>query len=207
MYTKKGRIVMRLKKVMAITLAAGVTVGSIAIAATSPLSSDSLKGAVSSVAPPAGDPGITGPSGGGSTATTAPTDAPTDQPTDAPTDKPTDAPATSTPKPTATPKPSVKKPAKVSATKKTIKGAKKKITVKIKKVSGAAGYQIQYSTKKNFSKAVKSKNVTKAAASKQVTLKNVKKGTYYVRVRAYKKSGSKKVYGSWSAKIKVKVTK
>ena len=199
MYTKKGRIVMRLKKVMAITLAAGLTVGSIAIAATSPLSSDSLKGAVSSVAPPAGDPGITGPSGGGSTATTAPTDAPTDQPTDAPTDKPTDAPATSTPKPTATPKPSVKKPAKVSATKKTIKGAKK--------ISGAAGQQIQYSTKKNFSKAVKSKNVTKAAASKQVTLKNVKKGTYYVRVRAYKKSGSKKVYGSWSAKIKVKVTK
>jgi outer membrane biosynthesis protein TonB len=206
MYTKKGRIVMRLKKVMAITLAAGLTVGSIAIAATSPLSSDSLKGAVSSVAPPAGDPGITGPSGGGSTATTAPTDAPTDQPTDAPTDKPTDAPATSTPKPTVkpTPKPSVKKPGKVSATKKTIKGAKKKITVKIKKVSGAAGYQIQYSTKKNFSKAVKSKNVTKAST---VTLKNVKKGTYYVRVRAYKKSGSKKVYGSWSAKIKVKVTK
>lgn len=197
---------MRLKKVMAITLAAGLTVGSIAIAATSPLSSDSLKGAVSSVAPPAGDPGITGPSGGGSTATTAPTDAPTDQPTDAPTDKPTDAPATSTPKPTVkpTPKPSVKKPGKVSATKKTIKGAKKKITVKIKKVSGAAGYQIQYSTKKNFSKAVKSKNVTKAST---VTLKNVKKGTYYVRVRAYKKSGSKKVYGSWSAKIKVKVTK
>lgn len=206
MYTKKGRIVMRLKKVMAITLAAGLTVGSIAIAATSPLSSDSLKGAVSSVAPPAGDPGITGPSGGGSTATTAPTDAPTDKPTDAPTDKPTDAPATSTPKPTVkpTPKPSVKKPGKVSATKKTIKGAKKKITVKIKKVSGAAGYQIQYSTKKNFSKAVKSKNVTKAST---VTLKNVKKGTYYVRVRAYKKSGSKKVYGSWSAKIKVKVTK
>lgn len=197
---------MRLKKVMAITLAAGLTVGSIAIAATSPLSSDSLKGAVSSVAPPAGDPGITGPSGGGSTATTAPTDAPTDQPTDAPTDKPTDAPATSTPKPTVkpTPKPSVKKPGKVSATKKTIKGAKKKITVKIKKVSGVAGYQIQYSTKKNFSKAVKSKNVTKAST---VTLKNVKKGTYYVRVRAYKKSGSKKVYGSWSAKIKVKVTK
>ncbi len=197
---------MRLKKVMAITLAAGLTVGSIAIAATSPLSSDSLKGAVSSVAPPAGDPGITGPSGGGSTATTAPTDAPTDKPTDAPTDKPTDAPATSTPKPTVkpTPKPSVKKPGKVSATKKTIKGAKKKITVKIKKVSGAAGYQIQYSTKKNFSKAVKSKNVTKAST---VTLKNVKKGTYYVRVRAYKKSGSKKVYGSWSAKIKVKVTK
>lgn len=189
---------MRLKKVMAITLAAGLTVGSIAIAATSPLSSDSLKGAVSSVAPPAGDPGITGPNGGGSTATTAPTDAPTDKPTDAPTDKPTDAPATSTPKP------SVKKPGKVSATKKTIKGAKKKITVKIKKVSGAAGYQIQYSTKKNFSKAVKSKNVTKAST---VTLKNVKKGTYYVRVRAYKKSGSKKVYGSWSAKIKVKVTK
>jgi outer membrane biosynthesis protein TonB len=206
MYTKKGRIVMRLKKVMAITLAAGLTVGSIAIAATSPLSSDSLKGAVSSVAPPAGDPGITGPNGGGSTATTAPTDAPTDKPTDAPTDKPTDAPATSTPKPTVkpTPKPSVKKPGKVSATKKTIKGAKKKITVKIKKVSGAAGYQIQYSTKKNFSKAVKSKNVTKAST---VTLKNVKKGTYYVRVRAYKKSGSKKVYGSWSAKIKVKVTK
>lgn len=212
-YAKKGRIVMRLKKVMAITLAAGLTVGSIAIAATSPLKSDSLKAAEASVAPPAaGEPGIVGPNGG-TTTTTAPTDAPSDAPTDAPTNAPSDAPTdapTTTPssKPTKTPSNSntVKKPAKPSVSKKTIKGAKKKITVKIKKVSGAAGYQIQYSTKKNFKKPT-SKNVSKSAASKQVTLKNVKKGTYYVRMRSYKKNGSKKVYSKWSATVKVKVTK
>lgn len=206
---------MRLKKVMAITLAAGLTVGSIAIAATSPLSSLKGEEPAASIAPPAVDPDIPKPDGG-STATTAPTasadasaeptasadasTAPSSQPS-APADK-TPAPPKKTPTPSKKPTP----PKKPAVSKKTIKGAKKKITVKIKKVAGAAGYQVQYSKKKNFSKPT-NKNVSKSAASKQVTLKNVKKGTYYVRMRAYKKNGSKKVYGKWSSAVKVKVTK
>ena len=51
------------------------------------------------------------------------------------------------------------KPAKVSL--KSVKAAKKgKVKVKYKKVSGAAGYQIQYSLKSNM-KSAKSKNNNK----------------------------------------------
>lgn len=92
------------------------------------------------------------------------------------------------------------KPAKVN-----LKGVKaqkgRKIKVSYKKVSGAAGYQIQYSTKSNM-KAAKSKTTKKLT----YTLKNLKKGKrYYVRVRAYNKG--KKAYGDWSKKKSVKVKK
>ena len=92
-----------------------------------------------------------------------------------------------------------------TASKPTLKNIKtRKVTVKIKKVSGASGYQIRYSLKSNMKS---SKTATTTSTTK--TLTNLKKGkTYYVQVRAYKKdSKGNRVYGSWSSKQKVKVTK
>lgn len=81
----------------------------------------------------------------------------------------------------------------------------KQIALKYKKVSGAKGYEISYSTDKNFKKSVTKKTTTRTSCN----LTKLKKGkTYYVRVRAYKKdSAGKKVYGSYSKVQKIKVTK
>lgn len=94
------------------------------------------------------------------------------------------------------------KPGKVKIT--YIKNQKgKKISAKWKKVSGAKGYQVQYSTNKSFKK--KKSKILKAS---KVTIKKLKKKkTYYFRVRAYKLSGGKKLYGKWSTVKKVKVKK
>ncbi len=103
-----------------------------------------------------------------------------------------------------TPPPSVPKkvtaPARASF--KSLTKGKKKVKVKVNKVSGAKGYQIQYSTKKSF-KGKKSVNIT----ARTKTIKKLKsKKTYYFRVRAYKLNGKKKVYSKkWSKVKKVKV--
>ena len=80
----------------------------------------------------------------------------------------------------------------------------KRMTVKWKKVSGALGYQLQYSTKKKFSSNVKKKNFTITSASFS---KLIKKKTYYVRVRAYVKINGKTKYSSWSKVKSVKIKK
>ncbi len=75
---------------------------------------------------------------------------------------------------------------------------KKSLKVTFNKVSGAAGYQIRYSTKSDMSGA---KTVTVSGTSKTIK-KLTKKKQYYVQVRAYKKdSAGKKVYGKWSTKM------
>lgn len=89
----------------------------------------------------------------------------------------------------------------------TLKNKKKKqLTITIKKVTGAAGYQVTYSTDKKFKKKVtKTKNITKNT----LTLKKLKKGkTYYVKVKAYKKdSAGRKVYSKFSKVAKLKIKK
>lgn len=83
----------------------------------------------------------------------------------------------------------------------------KKLKVTYKKSANVTGYQIQYSTSKNFKSGTKT--VTKKGTS--ATLSKLKKGKkYYVRVRAYTnvKSGKRtvKMYGSWSkAKVSGKI--
>ena len=81
----------------------------------------------------------------------------------------------------------------------------KQIALKYKKVSGAKGYEISYSTDKKFKKSVTKKTTSKTS----YTIKNLKKGkTYYVRVRAYKKdSAGKKVYSKYSNVKKLKISK
>mgnify|MGYP001087841746 FL=1 len=77
------------------------------------------------------------------------------------------------------------------------------MTLKWKKVSGARGYRVYYSTNKSLKKAVKNATVKKT----KVTIKKLKKGkTYYARVAAYVyDSNSKKLFGKKSAVVKVKV--
>ena len=72
------------------------------------------------------------------------------------------------------------------------------------KVSGADGYQIQYSTKSNMKSA---KTVTSSKTT--TTISKLSKGKkYYVRVKAYKKdSTGKKVAGKWSKVKNFKVSK
>lgn len=87
---------------------------------------------------------------------------------------------------------------------KSVKKGKKKASIKWKKVSGAKGYKIQYSTKKSFKAKYTSSKTTKKTT---ITIKKLKsKKTYYFRVKAYKLDSKKKrVYSKkWS---KVKKTK
>lgn len=88
------------------------------------------------------------------------------------------------------------KPAKCVIKKVTAK--KKSIVLKWKKKSGS-GYEITYSTKKNFSKAKTIK--VKGANKLSYTIKKLKSGkTYYVKIRAYKKVGNKVYRGAYSVK-------
>lgn len=88
-------------------------------------------------------------------------------------------------------------PAPGTATLKSVKGKKKAALVKWKKVTGASGYQIQYSKDKTFKSGIKSSTVKKGSTLSK-TIKIKKKGRYYFRVRAYKKVADTKVYGNWS---------
>ena len=80
--------------------------------------------------------------------------------------------------------------------------SKKTAKVSYKKISGVTGYQIQYSTNKNFKssvKTIKTKVTTK-------TLKGLKSGKkYYVRVRMYRTVNKKNYYGGWSSVKSMKV--
>lgn len=84
--------------------------------------------------------------------------------------------------------------------------AKKKITVKWKKDSNVTGYQIQYSTSKKFtSKTTKSITIKKKSTTSKTVSKLKSKKKYYVRIRSYKQSGGKKIYGAWSKAKSIKV--
>lgn len=80
-----------------------------------------------------------------------------------------------------------------------LKAQKKAVTVKLNKVKGASGYEIQVSTSKKFNKAVDT-YTTKKLSKKIKGLKRHKK--YYVRVRAYRNVNGKKVYASAYSGVK-----
>ena len=145
-----------------------------------------------------------------------------DNPTVTPTEKPVTDDPTGNTQTSATPAPktqpqtdqgvnpsaaSESKAPAVSAVSKAVKKKKadKKIKLKIKKTSGANGYQIAiYKSKKNASKSKKA-IVTKYSKKTKITIrskriKNRKK--LFVRVRAYKESGNTLTFGKWSV-IKV----
>lgn len=80
--------------------------------------------------------------------------------------------------------------------------SKTSVRVNWKKVSGASGYQVRYSTKATMAG---SKTKTFAHKSwKRAKVSGLKAGaTYYVQVRSYKKANGSRCYGSWSAASKV----
>ena len=80
-------------------------------------------------------------------------------------------------------------------TAKNLSGRKAQITWK--KNGYVTGYEIQYSVNKNFRSGSK-KTVPGASKTKYTLTKLQKNKTYYVRIRTYKKSGTKKYYSSWS---------
>ncbi len=81
---------------------------------------------------------------------------------------------------------------------------KGQLTVKWKKGTGGAGYQLEYSLKKSFTSSTKVK-IAKAATVSRV-LKNLKAGkTYYVRIRGYKLVGGKAYVSPWSKALSKKV--
>ena len=81
---------------------------------------------------------------------------------------------------------------------------KKKVKIIVKKTSEKInGYEVILSTKKNFKKA---KKVT--TKENVVIVKKLKAGKkYFVKVRAFKKVGNKKIYGKYSTVKKVIVKK
>lgn len=113
------------------------------------------------------------------------------------------------PSTSATKKPSTTTAITVSGTNilkvQNIKGKKAKI--RWKKNTKAAGYQIQYSMKKNFKSGVKTVNIKKNKTVSATIKKLKKKKTYYVRIRCMKKSGMKTIYSKWSSVKKVKIKK
>lgn len=78
-----------------------------------------------------------------------------------------------------------------------------KVRVSYGKQSGVSGYQVEGSSKKNFSNYQMN---TVGKNKKAVTITGLAKGKYYyTRVRSYVKIGSKTYYGKWSSVKKVKV--
>ena len=97
----------------------------------------------------------------------------------------------------------VVKPSKVKTT--ALKSAKKgQVKASFQKVSGSAGYQVQYAANNKFTAA---KTLTAGAAAKAKTLTGLTAGKkYYVRVRAYTvDSMGNRIYGAYSAAKSVKV--
>lgn len=71
----------------------------------------------------------------------------------------------------------------------------------------ATGYLVQYSTDSSFRSGVGKVYIGRYGTTK-TTLSGLKKGkTYYIRIAAYKQSGTTKVYSRWSKVRNVKVTR
>ncbi len=93
---------------------------------------------------------------------------------------------------------------KKAAVKKLSSPKTRQLKVAIKQsAGGVTGYQITYSTSKKFTKKT-TKSVRITSTSR--TIKNLKKGkTYYVKVRAYKKTGGVRYFSSYSAVKKLRI--
>ena len=134
------------------------------------------------------------------TPTISPTPTPTVTPTAVPTKQPTVTPSNTSGNKSVTGKVSNKKTLP-KANLRMLKNKKgRKLVVRWNTVKGAKGYQLQYALNKKFKK----KKSVQTKKTKYTIKKLKKKKTYYIRVRAYKMNGKKRVYGKWS---KVKAVK
>ena len=142
------------------------------------------------------DPDYTTTPGPTTTTTKAPT-------TQAPTSKHEDPTVKPTTTRETTKKSSKKKVTVVTVGKtkiKKVKRGKKSLKFKLKRINGAAGYQIRYSDSKSFD-GYWEKNVKKP----KVKLKKLDRKTkYYIKARAYKTKGNIYFFGKFSKKKKAK---
>ncbi|MCI7098808.1 MAG: hypothetical protein MR966_07895 [Lachnospiraceae bacterium] len=74
-----------------------------------------------------------------------------------------------------------------------------KMMVKWKKNTVGTGFEIQYSTSRNFDKGNKTVKVTSNSATSKTITGLTKRKTYYVRIRTYKTVSGKKYYSGWSS--------
>lgn len=82
----------------------------------------------------------------------------------------------------------------------------KAMKLKWKKDKTATGYEIYYATKQNFAKSSRKVVTISKAKTTTKTIKKLKSNKiYYVKMRSYKKVGSKKIYSDWSNIINVTV--
>ena len=73
-----------------------------------------------------------------------------------------------------------------------------------KKVAGATGYQIQYSTRKNFRSGTRTVTIKGSKNSARKVRKLKRKKTYYVRMRTYRTKNGKTYRSAWTRVKKVK---
>lgn len=83
----------------------------------------------------------------------------------------------------------------------------KKMTLAWKKDTKATGYQICYSTGKNFTSGVKTVLITKNSTTSKTITGLTGGKTYYVRIRSYKLVNGKALYGDYSTAKTIKVKK
>ncbi len=76
-----------------------------------------------------------------------------------------------------------------------------------KNTTQTTGYEIQYSTNKNFKNSNKTVTVSKNKTTSKTVSKLKGKKKYYIRIRTYKKVGNKKYYSSWSTSKNVTTKK
>lgn len=78
---------------------------------------------------------------------------------------------------------------------------KKKVTIRIKKAAGAAGYQVKAGSNKKITKNTK----TVRSRKTKIVIKKWKSKKCYLKVRAYQLgANNKKIYGPWSSVKKAK---
>ncbi len=96
--------------------------------------------------------------------------------------------------------------AKPSLSKPTLKlsAGSKKVYIKWDKISGASGYRIYRSTKKD-GKYSKIKTIVGKNINSYTNVKLAKKVTYYYKIRAYRVVNGKKVYSSYSSIKYIKI--
>ena len=85
-----------------------------------------------------------------------------------------------------------------------LKPGKKQLAITWKKADDVDGYEVQYSTNKNFKKDAKTFTANKKTTSKTVKKLKAKK-KYFVRVRTYRVVQGQKYYSSWSGAKNVTV--
>lgn len=86
-----------------------------------------------------------------------------------------------------------------------VKVSKNTVTVTVKKIKGAKGYDCVLGNSYNPIKPTDYEYVEKNKTATTIVFKNVKEGTYYLGTHAYNIRGGKKIFSKWSGVKKITV--